>query len=92
MPRLAPKHLLLLLAVVFGQWLVLAHAHDHAPQAIEQICQICLHAPGIATGALGGKPAALPLAPRNEVPRDAAPCAPPSVHAHTPRIRGPPVR
>ncbi|MGB1561179.1 MAG: hypothetical protein ACPHN2_06725 [Sinimarinibacterium flocculans] len=90
MRRLLPKHLLLILTLVFGQWLAVAHAHEHAALSVDQVCQICLHAPGIDTGALGGKPAFLPAAPSSEAPGYLPPPATARTHHRLTRIRGPP--
>ena len=85
-----PKHLLLILALALGQWLAVAHAHEHAPLAVDQVCQICLHAPGIDTGALGGKATTPSLPTQSEVPQPAlAPAAAYCASRYT-AIRGPP--
>lgn len=91
MRRSLPRHLLLILSLALGQWLAVAHAHEHAPLAVDQVCQICLHAPGIDAGALAGKPAALPQAPRSEAPCNVPPLAAAQALRHHTRIRGPPV-
>jgi hypothetical protein len=67
------RPLLLLLALMAGQWLVVAHAHDHPAVAVDQVCMLCVHAPGLdtpplaATGAtvvtdaqVAGAPTAIP--------------------------------
>lgn len=43
---------LLLVALFLGQWLVFAHAQQHSPLEPERVCQICLHAQGLDSGAL----------------------------------------
>jgi len=43
---------LLILALALSQWLVAAHALQHAGLAQEQVCQICLHAQGLDSGAV----------------------------------------
>ena len=43
---------LLILALAMSQWLVAAHALQHAGLAQEQVCQICLHAQGLDSGAV----------------------------------------
>lgn len=53
-----PKSLLLALALVLGQWLVLAHAFEHPALQADALCQICAHAQGLDGAALSP---ALPL-------------------------------
>jgi hypothetical protein len=43
------RPLLLLLALLAGQWLAVAHAHDHPAIAVDQVCALCVHAPGLDT-------------------------------------------
>lgn len=43
---------ILILALALSQWLVAAHALQHANLAQEQVCQICLHAQGLDSGAV----------------------------------------
>lgn len=90
MRRQLPQRLLLILTLVVGQWLAVAHAHGHASLAVDQVCQICLHAPGIDTGALAGKPPALPAAPRAEAPAPVRSQAAAHIVSRYTRIRGPP--
>lgn len=82
---------LLILALALSQWLVFAHAVSHPALTLDPGCQICLHAPGIDTGALAGKPAALPPVARSEGPQLVAAPALPALVRSTVRIRGPPV-
>lgn len=42
----------LIIALALSQWLVAAHALQHASLAQEQVCQICLHAQGLDSGAV----------------------------------------
>lgn len=90
MRTLGSRRLLFVLALVFSQCLVVAHAASHPALAVDLSCQICLHAPGIDSGALAAKPATLPLATSTEAPPP-APVAEVRTQSrrHT-RIRGPP--
>lgn len=89
--RKNPRLLLLTLALLLGQWLVLAHGFEHPAVQADAVCQICAHAQGLDSGALApsafGLPPSLPveaaLALRPTWPR----IAPPRL-AHS--IRGPP--
>ncbi len=79
-----------MLALVFSQWLVVAHAATHPALTIDLSCQICLHAPGLDDGLPAAKTAAPPPALHGEAPASRpAPALPHRRPAH-PRIRGPP--
>jgi hypothetical protein len=43
---------LVILALALSQWLVAAHVLQHSALAQEQVCQICLHAQGLDSGAV----------------------------------------
>ena len=91
MSRAALRPLLLLLALVAGQWLAVAHAHEHPAVAVDPICELCVHAAGLGT--------AVPVcAPAGFEWSAGSPRPPPSVlltaTGHVPvvvRNRGPPV-
>lgn len=86
----APKSLLLALALVLGQWLVLAHAFEHPALQADALCQICAHAQGLDGAALSP---ALPLPPalvHAEVPAGDATQAPLAAPFTAYDIRGPP--
>lgn len=46
------KKALLILALAFSQWLVTAHVLQHSAVTQERVCQICLHAQGLDSGAV----------------------------------------
>lgn len=46
------KKVFLIIALALSQWLVTAHALQHSALAQEQVCQICLHAQGLDSGAV----------------------------------------
>ncbi|MGH8444490.1 MAG: hypothetical protein ACREVL_04435 [Solimonas sp.] len=89
--RLRPaRSLMLTLALVLGQWLVLAHAFEHPALQADALCQICAHAQGLDGGA---------LAPKLTLPHTSALAEAPVVAAALPAragthkaydIRGPP--
>lgn len=86
------KHWLLILTLLVGQWLAVAHTHSHPALEIEQACEVCIHAAGVGSGALAGQPPALPTAPKAEAPLIAiTPVVETAVVAQA-RIRGPPAR
>jgi hypothetical protein len=75
------RSLLLLLALLAGQWLAVAHAHEHPALTVDQACALCVHVPGLDDAALaataaaiaadahvGGVTAALRPAPRGRAP------------------------
>ncbi|MDP9140009.1 MAG: hypothetical protein M3O62_04360 [Pseudomonadota bacterium] len=91
--RIKPgRQWLLILALLVGQWLMVAHTHSHPAIELEQACEICVHASGVASGALAGKPAALPLAPKSEAPLIAVTPVLQTVAVAQARIRGPPAQ
>lgn len=83
--------LLLLLALTAAQWLVVAHAHEHPAVAVDQVCTLCVHAPGLDSPALAATGATV-------IEGACVAQAPPAVteneHSAVPlvlRNRGPPV-
>jgi hypothetical protein len=46
------KKALLIITLALSQWLVAAHALQHSAPAQEKVCQICLHAQGLDSGAV----------------------------------------
>lgn len=83
---------LMVLALVLGQWLTLAHAFQHpALSAADFQCQICLHAQGLDSGAAPTPLQPASLAAAQEAPqRTAAPFFPTLAQAYYP-IRAPPI-
>lgn len=77
-------------ALLLGQWLVLAHVIEHPALAPEQACQICLYGQGLDSGAMAPTLAALPdfapVAPEAVVPAATAARPRPSLY----RARAPP--
>lgn len=90
MRALGTRRLLFVLALVFSQWLVVAHAAAHPALAVDLHCQICLHAPGIDGGALASKPVALLPCASTEVPASPATGDIRAATYRDTRIRGPP--
>lgn len=91
--RLRPiKQWLLILTLLVGQWLVVAHTHSHPAIELEQACEVCVHAAGIGSGALAGQPAALPHAPKSEAPLIASVAVVQTAVVAQARIRGPPAQ
>jgi hypothetical protein len=86
------KQWLLILALLVGQWLLVAHTHSHPAIELDQVCEICVHAGSIGSGALAAKPAALPLAPKTEAPFTAVTPVTQTVVLALARIRGPPAQ
>jgi hypothetical protein len=84
------KHWLLILTLLVGQWLAVAHTHSHPALELEQVCEVCVHAAGIGSGALVGQPPALPLAPKSEAPLIAVATVVETAVVAQARIRGPP--
>ncbi|GEM_PF-4372665 len=84
------KKALLIIALAFSQWLVTAHVLHHSAPAQERVCQICLHAQGLDSGAV---PLALPtlvLPQQTEIIADLPPMPVARVVLATHPIRGPP--
>lgn len=84
------KKSLLIIALALSQWLVTTHALQHSALAQEKVCQICLHAQGLDSGAM---PLALPTValPQQQESPIALPAAPLlRVVVSTYPIRGPP--
>lgn len=86
------KQWLLILTLLVGQWLAVAHTHSHPALELEQACEICVHAAGIGSGALVGQPPALPPAPKSEAPLVAVTTVVQTAVVAQARIRGPPVQ
>ncbi|MFA5939074.1 MAG: hypothetical protein WC809_06935 [Sinimarinibacterium sp.] len=84
------KNVALILALVISQWLVFAHAVSHPALALDPNCQVCVHAPGLDTGALASTPAALPQPAAVESPQRAVACITAAAPRNHTRIRGPP--
>lgn len=82
---------LLIMALALSQWLVMAHALQHSALAPDQACQICLHAPGVDTGAIAPLTPTLALSPgRSVAPAPLLPARRQIASAYYP-IRAPPV-
>lgn len=82
----------MLLALLLGQWLAVAHGFLHPATAAPDVqCELCLHAQGMDSGALAVHAPALPPAAAHEAPLVAltAPLVS-RVTRHCP-IRGPPI-
>lgn len=90
MRRPLRSSLLLTLALVLGQWLVLAHAFEHPALAKDAACQICIHAQGLDGAALSVAPAAATLTATVEVPAAPPYRAPSYAALSSYDIRGPP--
>ncbi len=91
--RIKPsRQWLLILTLLVGQWLAVAHTHSHPALELEQACEICVHAAGIGSGALVGKAPALPLAPKSEAPLVAVTAVIQTAVVAQTRIRGPPAQ
>ncbi len=85
------KKSLLVIALVLSQWLVVGHTLQHSALAQDQVCQICLHAQGLDSGAA---PLALPtlvLPQQEECPAIALSTPVLRVVISTHPIRGPPL-
>jgi disulfide bond formation protein DsbB len=88
--------LVLVLALLAGQWLTVAHAHAHAEHdahpalTFEQTCTYCLHASGADGGALPCTASTATWAGQTEAPHSFGSFAPPGTHARLQQIRGPP--
>lgn len=82
--------LLLVAALVLGQWLALAHTFEHPALQVDTACQICAHAQGLDGGALAPS-LHLPsqFAVGEAPPPATASAVLPARDAHQ-RIRGPP--
>ena len=85
------KKSLLIIALALSQWLVVGHTLQHSALAQDQVCQICLHAQGLDSGAA---PLALPtlvLPQQHEKPAIALSAPLLRVVATAYPIRGPPL-
>lgn len=87
----ALKKSLLILALLLGQWLMAAHALEHAAAGADQICQLCLHAQGLDSAAAPVALPALALLHVAEAPPVTAPAIIPTVVPASYSIRGPPL-
>lgn len=84
------KKALLIIALALSQWLVAAHVLQHSALAQEKVCQICLHAQGLDSGAVQLVLPTLSLPQQTEIVAD-LPSAPLLLADHsTYPIRGPP--
>lgn len=90
MRRRLPSSLLLTLALVLGQWLVLAHAFEHPALVKDNSCQICIHAQGLDGAALSVTPVPATLTATVEVPAAPLYLAPFRAVFSSYDIRGPP--
>lgn len=81
--------LLLILALVLGQWLALAHAFEHPALAADDGCQICAQH-GLDGAALAPQPAALRVPGVAATPGLSSPQHPAFRFTAIHRIRGPP--
>ena len=88
--RLRPSSLLLALALLLGQWLVLAHDFEHPALADDANCQICVHAQGLDGGAPASAPALALAITVAGAPLALVPAAPALPAAASYDIRGPP--
>lgn len=84
------KKALLILALALSQWLVAAHALQHTSLAQEQVCQICLHAQGLDSGAVQLALPTLSLPQHSEIVADLPSTPVLQVVRATYPIRGPP--
>ncbi|HVT36854.1 MAG TPA: hypothetical protein VHE37_14785 [Nevskiaceae bacterium] len=82
----------MLLALLLGQWLNLAHGFIHPVDAgPDAHCQMCLHAQGMDSGAIAPVTHLPPLAVSHEIPALPLRRAVISIAADGHRIRGPPL-
>jgi hypothetical protein len=81
-------HTLLILALVAGQWQLVAH--DHEAHESEAECELCLHAPALEP-APSPAPVALGHLPSTRLSLAALAEPIPSLSTRGPRARGPPV-
>jgi len=80
----------LALAVLFGQWLAVAHAEDHALQpGAAHVCAVCVYAHGAGHGALPAVPR-LALGASIEAPEIPLAATSSAVTVRLHPIRGPP--
>lgn len=86
------KQWLLILTLLVGQWFLVAHTHSHPALDLDQVCEVCVHAAGLDSGALAGKPAALSLSATQEAPSSAIQWVAIPSSIQLPNIRGPPAR
>jgi len=84
------QSLILALALLVGQWLVLAHGWEHPALTPDVDCQIHLHAPNLLSGAPAAGGIVLQLPAIRLAPALPAVAATDSRVAAQPRIRGPP--
>lgn len=85
------KKCLIVLALVMGQWLSFWHAFQHpALGAADQLCQICVHAQGLDSGAITPSPTTLSFYAPERAKTPIRSIDLPCVSASHPPIRGPP--
>jgi hypothetical protein len=83
---------LLVLALVLGQWLTLAHSFQHAAlDPADQQCQLCLHAQGLDSGAAPSLPNLVLLGIAQEAPVSLPAISSPGSAVRYCPIRAPPV-
>src|SRR3569623_239135 len=81
---------LVIIALALSQWLVAAHALQHSALAQEQVCQICLHAQGLDSGAVSLTLPAISIPQQIEHIADLPPVPVLQVAVASYPIRGPP--
>jgi len=85
-----PRHLLLALAIVLGQWLALAHSFEHPALQADTLCQICAHAQGLDGAALTPAPQSPSASAQSEAPAAVAVLPARAAVRRAYDIRGPP--
>jgi hypothetical protein len=82
----------MLLALLLGQWLAVAHGFLHPASATPDVqCELCLHAQGMDSGAVSALPQhAVPVASQEAPQQLAAAPVQSSLNRNRP-IRGPPI-
>lgn len=88
--RLTPaRSLLLALVLIFGQWLVLAHASEHPAVNSDVSCELCLHVHHLGAGLPTTSPT-ITFPTTHATPPDVATPTPRSTFVSHYPIRGPP--
>lgn len=83
------RHLLLVLVLLLGQWLTVAHAFEQPSLAADHHCHVCSHAQALGA-ALPPAPPLPTLVGRYEAPRHVLDVARSSARVYRHPIRGPP--
>lgn len=86
------RKLILALALILGQWLMVAHAFEHPAISGEIACDLCHHGHRLDLDALPAATAVVAVAVRHESPSVAALPAPRSAPLARYSIRDPPQR